>query len=135
MNGIEINLSVIIAALAGMGLGMLWYSPLLFAKSWMRLVGKSPTDLKKVSLNKVYLLVFGANLLMAYVLFYFISLTGAKTIVDGAKISLIAGIGFVLPVSLIEYLFEGKPTRLFWVNNGYQLIVLIVMGILLVNLS
>lgn len=45
-----INLwSVLTAAVATMVLGFLWYSPLLFAKPWMILMGYDPEDKEKLA--------------------------------------------------------------------------------------
>lgn len=126
----EISVAVIIAAVLSMVLGSLWYSPLLFARPWMKLVGKSEAD-KSGGKAKIYLAAFGANLVIAFVLSQFISLTGVKTPIEGAKVGLWAGLGFVAPATLIEYLFEEKQWKLYWINTLYQLLVLVVMGAVL----
>src|SRR6266851_4251343 len=37
-------LAVLVAAISTMAVGFLWYSPLLFAKPWMREMGYDPND-------------------------------------------------------------------------------------------
>lgn len=127
----EISVAVIIVAVLSMVLGSIWYSPILFARPWMRLVGKTEADLKEGGRGRIYLTAFGANLVMAFVLAQFISLANAKTLLDGAKVGLWAGLGFVAPASLIEYLFESRNLKLYWINSGYQLLVLAVAGAIL----
>src|SRR5216684_1584610 len=36
--------AVLVSAIATMVIGFLWYSPMLFANPWMRLMGIDPTD-------------------------------------------------------------------------------------------
>jgi len=40
------NLAVLVSGLVIFMLGGLWYSPLLFAKRWVALIGKSEAELK-----------------------------------------------------------------------------------------
>ncbi len=40
-------LAVLVAAISTMVVGFLWYSPLLFAKPWMREMGYDPNDKAK----------------------------------------------------------------------------------------
>jgi len=48
MNCMGVNLlAVLVAAVATMIVGFLWYSPLLFAKPWMTLMGYDPNDKTK----------------------------------------------------------------------------------------
>src|SRR5260370_35284703 len=45
----ELNwLAILVAAISTIVVGFLWYSPLLFAKPWMREMGYDPNDKAKV---------------------------------------------------------------------------------------
>lgn len=49
MNFMGVNLwSVLVAAIATMVVGFLWYSPLLFARPWMVAMGYDPEDKAKL---------------------------------------------------------------------------------------
>jgi len=61
-------LAVLVAALIPMAVGALWYSPALFAKKWMALVGKTEEEMKNVNPMKAYGISFLTSLIMAYVL-------------------------------------------------------------------
>jgi len=41
-------LAIFVAAISTMVMGFLWYSPLLFAKPWMREMGCDPNDKAKI---------------------------------------------------------------------------------------
>lgn len=131
-SGIEISLAMLIAAAARMLLGWFWYSRILFAKQWKRLTGRDEKDLKKMSpATKLYLFELGASLLIAYMLGNIVGLFSAESVVDGATVGLWVGIGFVLTTTLGDYMFAKRPKELYFINNGYQLVSLVVMGIIL----
>jgi len=67
---VNVNLvHVVIAAIASMVVGALWYSPALFGKPWSAFMGYSPKSLKdaQAKMGPLYGLSFVAALLMAYV--------------------------------------------------------------------
>jgi hypothetical protein len=41
-------LAILVAAIATMPIGFLWYSPLLFANPWMREMGYDPNDKERI---------------------------------------------------------------------------------------
>ena len=41
--------AVLVSAIATMVIGFLWYSPILFANPWMRLMGFDPNDKAKIA--------------------------------------------------------------------------------------
>lgn len=127
MDPASINVWAIVAAAASYFLlGGLWYSPVLFAKPWMRLNGLSEDELKKVHPAKI----FGPSFLIALVMatnmaFFF----GPKaTLGFGLAAGAATGIGWVAASIGITYLFERKPLLLFLINGGYQAVALTVMG-------
>lgn len=124
---------ILLAAVANMVLGMLWYSPAMFGKQWMRLVGMKKQQAKHQDIGFVYSLTFGAALLMAFVLAVFIeNITGA-TAYTGAIVGFWAALGFVATTSLPEFLFHphSKPKELYFINTGYHFVSLIIMGVIL----
>ena len=66
-------LAVLVAAISTMIVGFLWYSPLLFAKPWMREMGYDSDDKAKIqqmqkSAGPAYAGSFVASLISAFVL-------------------------------------------------------------------
>jgi hypothetical protein len=49
----------------------------------------------------------------------------------GVKVALTAWIGFVLTTSAGGFVFEGRPIKLYWLQNGYWGAALVIMGIIL----
>jgi len=127
---------VLVAAVASMVLGFLWYSPLLFARPWMRLMGYDPDDKTKLAemrkgAGKMYGITFVATLLSALVLAKFIDLTAVISVPYGMKVGFAVWVGFVATVQLTGTLFSRQPLKLFLINTGYQLVCYLTMGAIL----
>jgi hypothetical protein len=119
-----------------MVLGSLWYSPLLFAKPWMILMGYDPNDKAKLDemrkgAGKMYGLSFLASLASAFVLAKIIDVTTVNTALYGMKIAFAVWLGFVTTVQLTGALFSRQPTKLYLINTGYQLVCFLAMGAIL----
>jgi len=124
-------LAVGVAGFIPMIIGMIWYSPVMFAKKWMALVGKTEDEIKKSSPGKAYALSFVGSLVMAYVLAHIIQIAQANTIGGGMQIGLWAWLGFVVTTSSATVLFEFRPAGLYYMNAAYNLACLLAMGALL----
>jgi len=127
---------VLLAAIATMILGFLWYSPILFAKPWMLAMGYDPNDKAKIdqmrkSAGPSYLLSFLATLVSAFVLAKIIDLTTVTSALYGMKVGFAMWLGFVTTVQLTAKLFENKPWKLYLINTGYQLVCYLAMGAIL----
>ena len=128
--------SVLVAAVATMILGFLWYSPFLFANPWMRLMGIDPTDKAKLAemqkgAGKLYGLSFVASIASAVVLAKIIAITTVNTLPYGLKVGFAVWVGFVTTVQLTGALFGKQPSKLYLINTGYQLVCYLVMGAIL----
>ena len=127
---------VVLAAVATMVVGFLWYSPLLFAKPWMLAMGYDPND--KAGLDemrkgagKLYGAALLCSLAAAFVLGKIVVVTTVITVPYGMKVGFAVWLGFVASVQLTDTLFGRKPFKLFLINTGYQLVCYLVMGAIL----
>lgn len=133
---VEVNyLTVFLAAVASMVVGFLWYSPILFAKPWMKEMGLTDKHMKDAQskMGKMYALSFVFSFVTAYVLYhvvtmgaYFTQTSGLNPALQGAFWS---WLGFIMPVQATDVLFGGKSWKLFYINTGYQLAALLAMGV------
>ena len=125
--------AVLIAAIIPMILGALWYSPILFGKKWMTLMGKTEEELK-AGFNpvKTYGFSFLASLVMAYILGHFAIYatfaTGATGFGAGMQTGFWAWLGFVVTTGSSTVLYESRKSGLFWINTGYYFVSLLLMG-------
>jgi hypothetical protein len=132
--------AVVIAAVANMVLGFLWYGP-LFGKQWMKLSGFTKADMdeaKKKGMGKSYGLMALGSLVMAFVLAHSLVFAASYMHVSGLSAGLQSGfwswLGFVAPVTLGTVLWDGKPWKLYILTNGYYLVSLLLMGVILASL-
>lgn len=128
--------AVLVCGLATMVVGFLWYSPMLFANPWMKLMGYDPNDKAKIaemqkSAGPSYALSLVASLLSAAVLAKIITISTVHTPLYGMKVALAVWLGFVTTVQLTNALFSRQPARLYAINTGYQLVCYLVMGAIL----
>ncbi len=135
---IQVNfLSVLLAAIANMVVGFLWYSPLLFAKPWMKLMGYTAKNMKAQSkeMGKTYAISFVLAIVTAYVLFHVMAFSANFYGYSATTTALLTGfwmwLGFVAPVQFTSELFGKKNWSLFAINTGYQLTALLVMGLVI----
>jgi hypothetical protein len=127
-------ISVVLAAVAAMGIGMVWYSPKVFGSIWMNLSGVSESVLKEMKekgMAPAYLAAFVSCLVMSYILAFLMNLAQVDSVLGGACIGFIIWLGFISTVLLGGVLWEGKSTKLYAVKVIHYLFVLIVMGSIL----
>jgi Protein of unknown function (DUF1761) len=125
--------AVLVSALATMLLGFVWYSPWLFARPWMVLMGHDPDDKAKIaemqkSAGPSYMLSLIASIIAAAVLGKIIAVATIDTALYGMKVGLAVWLGFVTTVQLTNSLFSRQPARLYAINTGYQLVCFLAMG-------
>jgi hypothetical protein len=125
--------AVLVSALATMVVGFVWYSPLLFARRWMVLMGLDPDDKAKIaemqkSAGPSYALSLVASALAAAVLGKIIAIATIGTALYGMKAGLAVWLGFVTTVQLTNSLFSRQPAKLYAINTGYQLVCFLAMG-------
>ena len=127
MEDIHFNyLAIAAAALVGFALGGLWYSPILFAKAWMRECGITEEQASQAPLARTFGLSLLAALVMAFNLAAFL---GAKaTLSFGLFAGAATGIGWVAMSLGVIYLFEQRSLKLWLINSGYQVVAYTVMG-------
>jgi hypothetical protein len=122
--------AVLVAALSGFAVGAIWYGP-LFGRQWMMAAGPPPEETPRFNIPGVYALTFVLSLLAALVLALVINQVHADGVLDGARISFLLWLGFILPVRVTEALFNGTNMRLVMIDSGYRLVWAVVMGVIL----
>ena len=122
-------LAVLIAAIAAMMLGFLWYGP-LFSKPWMKLVGLKEADLKQGP-GMGYFWTFLLALLLAFVLKHFLAYTESNTVGEALITGLWISVGIVLTTMGPNYIFTKKPLSLGAIDIGYQFANILVMSAIL----
>ena len=128
MQAIPINLwALVVAAIAKMALGSFWYSPVAYGGHWMTAAGVSPAQMK-TAMPKAIAADLVGSLLTAFVLMEGVYYAEADSVVLGGEVGFLCWLGFVAGPTLAAVLYEGRPIRLFLINNGFLLLSFIVMG-------
>lgn len=125
-------LAILVGALINMVLGSLWYSPLLFAKTWTKLAGISMKSMKEAGkeMARQYSIVFVSAIIMSYVLMRLILDLHVVGAVWGIKIGLWVWLGFIAATTISDYLFTKRPLKLYAINTGYYFVVSVLLGAL-----
>ncbi len=128
---VHINyLAVVIATVAAFALGGIWYSPLLFAKLWVSAHGYTEEQVKAMrkSAGKAYGVSLVCQLLIALAIAVLVGYVHLVLCVQGLKLALLIWAGFAFPLGLMATMFTEKKLTVFFIDTGYQLVYLLIMG-------
>lgn len=130
-------LSVFVTAFAAFMLGWLWYSPILFGNAWMKLMKiskkqqeKGKKDMMK-GMWKVMLGGFFVTLVLVFMLDLFLNFLNVVTFSQGMLLGFLLWAGFLATTMFNTVLYEGKPFKMYLINAGHYLVVLVLAGGLL----
>jgi hypothetical protein len=119
-------LAVIVAGLSAFAVGGIWYSRPLFGNAWMVDSNLTEEQIKSGNKGKIFGFTAIFSLLMAVNLAMF--LADAKTdLAWGATAGFLAGIWTFCAIA-IHSLFELKSWRHIFINGGYSIVSLTLMG-------
>ncbi|RYU86527.1 DUF1761 domain-containing protein [Mucilaginibacter terrigena] len=118
--------AVIVAALSGFAVGGIWYSRPLFGNAWMTDSNLTVEQVEKGNKGKIFGFTLVFSLIMAANLAAF--LAEPKTDVSwGATAGFLAGV-WTFGAIAIHSLFELKSWRYIFINGGYSVVSLTIMG-------
>jgi len=125
-------LAVLIAAAVAWIAGAGWYMSL--AKPWGAAPGVTAERMgearKRPGAHLPYLYVFVAELVMAWVLAGLMAHLGPGqvTLLNGIVSGAFVWLGFVITTIVVNNSFAMRDVRLLWIDGGYWLIALVLMG-------
>lgn len=129
-------LAVLVAGISAFVLGGVWYSPALFGKAWMTENKLSVDDVKRGNMGKIFGWSFVLSLIMAANLGMFLTDSPATCVgecatkVDvgwGTAAGFLAGVWVFCGIAIVA-LFEHKTARYIFINGGYTVVALTLMG-------
>ena len=120
---------ILVAALAGMFLGALWYSPLLFGKAWMRAIGKTPETLGLPTGPMIGSMI--ASVLSAVGVSLIFFLIGVDSLDVALGVGMILGLLIIFPALLSDNLFCGWGSRLLLIQSGYRVLSVVLMSLVM----
>lgn len=130
MPTIRLNwIAILVAAIASFLFQALWYS--LFMTEWLAGVDRTREWLMNTSVVTPplqYGTAILCSVIAAAVLSVVIQASGKQNVQRGVLCAALIWLGFVATTWAREYIFEVRPLQLFFINAGYSLIDLILIG-------
>jgi hypothetical protein len=118
--------AVLVAGLSAFAVGGIWYSRTFFGNAWMTDSNLTEEQIKQGNKGKIFGFTAFFSLLMAVNLAMF--LADAKTdLAWGATAGFLAGVWTFCAIA-IHSLFELKSWRHIFINGGYSIVSLTLMG-------
>lgn len=137
MPSVDVNWVAIVAAvIVNMVVGFIWYSPALFAKEWAKLTGRKMNEMGDGT--KGYILTTAGAFVQAYILLHFVAFAAYfyptySNMSVGIMTAFWAWLGFVAIPQGVNMVFAGTRKKLWAINTGYFLVVLLINGVLLAS--
>ena len=122
-------ISIIVATIVSMFIGMVWYGP-LFGKVWMKLVGMSKKEIEKAKKSGMAGI---STLLFVYVFSILLKNLAITDLLSGLLWAILLWLGFVCTTLLQPILWENKSPKLFFLNSFHKLVEIIFITLILVS--
>lgn len=131
-------LAVFVAAIVIFVVGGLWYSPLLFAKRWIALQGRTEEQMRAQAAASNMPMMYLAALICAFIQAWVMAMVvghmsqvAEMGIAHAAIFSALLWLGFAATTSYATALFSGKPKQLWLIDSTYNLVSFVLAGIIL----
>ena len=133
----QINwLAVLLAFIATMAIGFVWYMPAVLGNRWMAAIGKTEDDLKNMSGGAgIWVPMMVAAALTAILLAVLITKLGLDNALAGAWFALVVGLVFRAGGHVIHNGFAGRPAAVTLIDSGHDLLAMTVSGAIIGAMS
>jgi Protein of unknown function (DUF1761) len=126
MQDVDLNwIAIVVAAIVPIVLGGLWYGP-FFSEPWLRAVGRKREELSGGGLG--YALMAVAALVMSYAMARIVRWAEVDDLWNGALVGILTWLGFVATVLAGTTYFGGRPRTLWFIDAGYWLVAITIVG-------
>lgn len=124
-------LPLLVATVASMLVGMLWFSPFMFAKAWMKHTGVKPQKMKKGPGPAAIFVSALTGFLMALAVASLFHLLAIQDVLSALGIVLVVWLGLYAFPQLNHHLYDGRSKELFFIYAGYNLVNLVLTAMIL----
>ncbi|MEJ1178088.1 DUF1761 domain-containing protein [Pseudarthrobacter sp. NPDC055928] len=133
----QINwLAVLVAFIASMVIGFVWYLPAVLGNRWMAAIGKTEEDLKNISGGaRIWIPMIVAAALTAILLAVLISKLDLDNAMAGGFFALVLALVFRAGGHVIHNGFAGRPAAVTLIDSGHDLLAMTVAGAIIGAMS
>ncbi len=124
------HLAVITVAVFQFLFGWLWFSPMMFGHMWMSQMHMNAEHMKMMGTGPLAV-CFAAGLVFAYVLAWFLHVSGYYDAKRGSCMGFMVWLGFWAPKIVMMHTFHAKPVNYTAMMLAYNLIIAVVAGAIL----
>lgn len=134
---VDVNyLAVLLAAVASMIVGSIWYAQSVFGRRWAKLAKiKMDGDVTFGNMAPLLLQTFVASLITAFVLAHLIFIAhnffGNSWLSDALQTAFWAWLGLTAARIFVHDVFESRPKQLTLITVSHELVTLLAMGAVL----
>ncbi len=128
----ELNyLAILVATIVSYALGALWYSPYMFLDAWMEDTAAQRSAKPGMAMLPLQAINLVAQFISVSVFAVILSLT--NTVANAVNLSIIVAILFLAASAIKFYTHESRSWRLFLINSGYDVVVLLVAAFVIAS--
>lgn len=149
-------LAILAAAVSALVVGFIWYNPKVFGNVWMQVADMTEEKMKSASMGKIFalallfafFLAFSMQVLVIHQMGAYSMIGGEvndstlpsfqafmddygntfRTFKHGVLHGVLSGVFIVLPIIGTNALFERKGAKYIFINSGYWIVTMAIMG-------
>ena len=126
-------IAILVATIAYFIVGAIWYSKALFGVQWAKLVGMDMNDPNKgKGMGKMLITTFLLILISCIGIALLVNRIDLVYLPSAIKLGCLTGIGFATTAVAISFIYESRPTGIYFTDCGYHLLGHIIAAIILV---
>ncbi len=129
----QINwLAVLLAFVASMVIGFVWYLPAVLGNRWMQAIGKTEEDLKNIGGGAgIWLPMMAAAALTAILLEVLAQALGLDNAVAAGLFALVLAVVIRAGGHVIHNGFAGRPVAVTLIDSGHDILAMTVAGVII----
>lgn len=131
---VQVNiLAIIVASIVNIVVGMLWFSPMILGKQWMKLVNKRESDVHMTTTEILFTIVNAILISTGInsVLQYSLMLSGLDKFPNAIATSFMITLTFVATTLFNSVIFERTRKKLFLINLSHNFVTYLLMCLVL----
>jgi hypothetical protein len=123
-------LAIIVASIAAMVVGFIWYSEPLFGKQWMQLLGMTQAQ-AEAGMKQGMLVGIAATIIFVTFLGVLMNMASVSSLSEALTFGLVFCLASYIPVQMHHKAWAQQPTKLITINGASQVVMALVVCVIL----